>query len=401
MQAELPGHQPPFNRRRLDMADVSRRLLGRDGQGEVSHEARRLVEKRRVVITGAAGSIGSELVRQITRLGAEAYLLDHDESRLHGLHLELSGSGLLEGETIVLADIRDRPRLRRLFSDLQPDVVFHAAAHKHLQLLERAPSEAVKTNVYGTQNVVDAALDAGAERFVLISTDKAAEPTSVLGASKLLSEYVVQSTAHHGMHVASVRFGNVLGSRGSLLDTLRWQLANGLPVTITHPDVTRFFMSIPEAVSLVLEAALMADAGETYVLDMGEPIRIVDIVERFSELSGWPVQSYTFSGLRPGEKLHEVLAATHEQQRATAHPRISVIPSGLVGSRIDVLFDLLPHLYRAAVRDRDHSVREMLFRGAVDLQAPLRSAAGTSTTSDHDTNDDTGDGVGGEVLLHV
>jgi FlaA1/EpsC-like NDP-sugar epimerase len=397
MQAEPLGQQPPLNRRRLDMADVSRRLLGRDGQGEVSNEARRLVEGRRVVITGAAGSIGSELVRQITRLGAHAYLLDHDESRLHGLHLELSGSGLLEADTIVLADVRDRRRLRRVFDALAPDVVFHAAAHKHLQLLERAPAEAVKTNVYGTQNVVDAALDAGAERFVLISTDKAAEPSSVLGASKLLSEYVVQGTAHHGMQVASVRFGNVLGSRGSLLDTLRWQLANGLPVTITHPEVTRFFMSIPEAVSLVLEAGLMADVGETYVLDMGEPIRIVDIVERFSEMMGWPIASYVFSGLRPGEKLHEVLAAANETQVTTAHPRITVIPPGLVGPRIDVLFDLLPVLYRAAVHDRDDEVRELLFGGTRDLRATI----GARTPSDHDTSDDTGDGVGGEVLMHV
>jgi FlaA1/EpsC-like NDP-sugar epimerase len=372
MQADTPGQQPSPNRRRLDMADVSSRLLGREGTSEIGADARRLVDGRRILVTGAAGSIGSELVRQMTHLGGQVFLLDHDESRLHALHLELSGSGLLEAETIVLADVRDRPRLHRVFERVAPDVVFHAAAHKHLQLLERAPAEAAKTNVYGTQNVVDAALAAGAERFVLISTDKAAEPSSVLGASKLLSEYVVQGTAHHGMHVASVRFGNVLGSRGSLLDTLRWQLANHLPITITHPDVTRFFMSIPEAVGLVLEAGLMARHGETYVLDMGEPIRIVDIVERFSELTGWPVEGYSFSGLRPGEKLHEVLAAAHEAQLRTTHGRISVIPSQLTGRRIDVLFDLLPELYRSAIRDEDEVVRRLMFDGAAALRAPLR-----------------------------
>jgi FlaA1/EpsC-like NDP-sugar epimerase len=354
-------HDPDVARNTsLDMAEMSRRLLGRPGVGAFSDAARGLVAGQRVVVTGAAGSIGSEIARQLTKLGAHVFLLDLDESRLHGLKLELSGSGLLDDDEVVLADIRDRRRLERLIRELHPDLVFHAAAHKHLQLLEKFPSEGVKTNVYGTQNVVDAAVAAGVERFVLISTDKAADPTSVLGATKLLAEHVVQSAAYHGTKMASVRFGNVLGSRGSLLDTLRWQLANGLPVTITDADVTRFFMSIPEAVSLVLEAAVMADAGETYVLDMGEPIRIVDVVERFSELTGWPVAEYRFSGLRPGEKLHEVLAADTELQRPTAHSRISVIPPDHSDATLAALVGLLPRLYRAAMDDRDDDVRDLL-----------------------------------------
>lgn len=339
------------------MAAISAALLDRDPSFSISDVAATMVGGRRVVVTGAAGSIGTELVRQLSRLGADVVMLDIDESRLHALQLELSGSGLLDNDAVLLADIRDGRRLRRLFDDLGPEIVFHAAAHKHLPLLERYSSEAVKTNVVGTRNVVEAAVASGAERFVLISTDKAAEPTSVLGASKLLAERLAQSHAGRGMSVASVRFGNVLGSRGSLLDTLTWQLANGLPVTVTDPDVTRFFMSIPEAVSLVLDATSMAADGETYVLDMGLPIRIVDIVVRYAALLGEQLAGLQFCGLRPGEKLHEVLSAGDERQLQTAHPRISMIAARELSIDLARSVQMLEH---AATEDDDELVRELL-----------------------------------------
>lgn len=364
-----------------DMARISCELLARDTSFEIGDEAHRMLRGRRVVVTGAAGSIGSEIVRQLTHLDATVFLLDVDESRLHGLKLELSGSGLLDDDSVVLADIRDGRRLQRLFRDLRPELVFHAAAHKHLQLLEKYPAESVKTNVVGTKNVVDAALAAGAERFVLISTDKAADPSSVLGASKLFAERIVQSAAGRGMRVASVRFGNVLGSRGSLLDTLRWQLTNGLPITVTDPDVSRFFMSIPEAVSLVLDASAMACDGETYVLDMGEAIRIVDIVARFAELTGHSVSGMSFSGLRRGEKLHEVLAADDEQQLSTAHPRISVIPAVQTEIEAAALTGMLMQLDEAARDDRDDVVRELLSCSAEAMtETASEATAGTVET---------------------
>jgi FlaA1/EpsC-like NDP-sugar epimerase len=199
--------------------------------------------------------------------------------------------------------------------------VFHAAAHKHLPLLERHPCEAVKSNVAGTENVLWAALKHGAERFILISTDKAADPSSVLGATKRLAELLVQGAESGQTKVASVRFGNVLGSRGSLLSVLTEQMNRGLPMTVTHPEMTRFFMTIEEAAGLVVEAARLADRGETFVLDMGEPVRIVDVVQSFARLMNREVQ-IRFTGMREGEKLNETLFSEHEIPTLTEHPRI-------------------------------------------------------------------------------
>ncbi|MGY1703604.1 polysaccharide biosynthesis protein [Geodermatophilus sp. SYSU D00697] len=347
-------------------------LLGRDPEPVLGDGARRLVHGRRILVTGAGGSIGSELVRQAAKLGPAAiYLLDHDESSMHALQLELRGHGLLDDDRVVLADVRDRLRLTRLMATLRPHVVLHAAAHKHLPLLERYPAEGVKTNVLGTANVVSAAVAAGVECFVNVSTDKAARPTSVLGATKRVAESVVAAHAGRGTRLASVRFGNVLGSRGSFLPSLAFQVRAGHSVTVTDPEVTRFFMTIPEAASLVLEAAAMADRGETYVLDMGEPVRIVDLVQRYLHAVGAEDTPIVFTGLRPGEKLHEELTDDAECSRATGHPLISVMEAGEevrsdLLARADAMFELCGSGDDRALR---HALRDLLPADAVPAPA--------------------------------
>jgi FlaA1/EpsC-like NDP-sugar epimerase len=302
------------------------RLLGREEVQVVRRGSRATVAGRRVLVTGAGGSIGSELCRQIAAFDPEAlYLLDHDESNLHRLQLHLQGEALLDSDELLIADIRDRGRIDQIFRDLRPQVVFHAAAHKHLPLLERHPCEGVKSNVLGTLNLVRAAVAHDAERFILISTDKAADPTSVLGVTKRVAEMIVQ--AHQGRgstRMAAVRFGNVLGSRGSLLSVLSEQIESGAEVTVTHPDVTRFFMTVEEAVGLVVEAAGMARAGEVFVLEMGEPVRIVDLVHNYAaQIHVDPGDlSIRYTGLRPGEKLNETLFGEGEQRVATGHPKV-------------------------------------------------------------------------------
>lgn len=300
-----------------------RRLIGRDERHVVSADVAKVVQGKRVLVTGAGGSIGSELCRQLHGFDPEAlFMLDHDESNLHRLQLELHGEVPMDDEDVIVADIRDRARIDQLFQQLRPDVVFHAAAHKHLPLLERHPCEGVKSNVRGTEIVLDAAVRHGAERFILISTDKAADPSSVLGATKRLAEMLVQHAAGGSTIVAAVRFGNVLGSRGSLLTVLSEQMRNRRPVTVTHSEATRFFMTIEEAVGLVLEAARMAQGGEIFVLDMGNPVRIVDVVQSYADHMHVRDFEIRFTGLRAGEKLNESLFSEHEVCVPTDHPRV-------------------------------------------------------------------------------
>ena len=282
---------------------------------------------KRILVTGAGGSIGSELCRQLHRFGpAELIMLDRDESALHAIQLTLQGQALLDSDQVVLADIRDPGRVRQIFDERRPDIVFHAAALKHLPLLERYPAEALKSNVWGTLAVLEAAAAYGVRSFVNISTDKAADPVSVLGYSKRIAERL---TAHMARDATgtylSVRFGNVLGSRGSFLTALSAQVAAGGPMTVTHPDVSRYFMTASEAVQLVLQAAVIGRDGEVLVLDMGEQVRIADIARRLAANAEQKID-IVFTGLRPGEKLTENLLGTGETGERPKHPLIRHVP---------------------------------------------------------------------------
>ena len=301
-------------------------LLGRRPiETDLSEIADRITGKV-VLVTGAGGSIGSELARQVRELDpARLVLLDRDESALHATALSLDGNGLLDSDDTVLCDIRDRDAVCAVFARLAPEVVFHAAALKHLPMLERFPDEGWKTNVIGTRNVLECAATNGVQHFVNISTDKAADATSVLGQTKRIAERLTAWYAGQtGMRYLSVRFGNVLGSRGSVLDTFRAQIDRGGPVTVTDPEVSRFFMTIPEACELVLQAAAIGRPGDVLVLDMGEPVQIVDVARRLIEESGKDIP-ITYTGLRSGEKLHEVLLSTEERGQATAHALITQV----------------------------------------------------------------------------
>jgi FlaA1/EpsC-like NDP-sugar epimerase len=286
------------------------------------------IRGKTVLVTGAGGSIGSELCRQLAQLGpAELVKLDRDESGLHGMQLSLDGTSGLSSPSLVVADIRDRERIFDVFATFKPQVVFHAAALKHVPLLELHPIEGVKTNVYGTLNVLEAALANGVESFVNISTDKAADPINVLGCTKRLAERLTATIAGSAAsgRFLSVRFGNVLGSRGSMMETFQGQVRRGGPITVTHADVTRFFMTISEAVQLTIQASVVGRNGEALILDMGSPMRILSIAEQFARQVLPPLE-IVITGLRPGEKLHEVLIGPDEVGTRPFHPLITHVP---------------------------------------------------------------------------
>lgn len=303
-------------------------LLGRRPVATDLSTISALLRGKTVLVTGAGGSIGSELCRQIAEFGpSELVMLDRDESALHALLLTMSGTADLGNDNMELADIRDPERLDAVFARHRPDVVFHTAALKHVNMLEKSPDEAFKTNVRGTHNVLEAAHRHGVQHFVNISTDKAADPHNVLGFSKRMAEGLTAHkarTADSGTWL-SVRFGNVLATRGSVLHTFIAQIERGGPVTVTDPEVTRYFMTVSEAVQLVLQAAVVGESGKALVLDMGQPVPIVDLAHQLIAASGEDVE-IVFSGLRPGEKLHEDLFSPGEDSVVTAHPLIRGVP---------------------------------------------------------------------------
>jgi FlaA1/EpsC-like NDP-sugar epimerase len=289
-----------------------------------------------VLVTGAAGSIGSELCRQIVHYGPKLLvMLDQAESPLYDIEQELKEQSTLTPRKIILADIRNRRKMKAVFRDVKPQVVFHAAAYKHVPMMENYPEESIKTNILGTKILADLSVLTNVERFVFVSTDKAVNPTNVMGATKRAAEMYVQAlnnflnTHHRKFHTKFIttRFGNVLGSNGSVIPLFKKQILKGGPITVTHPEITRYFMTIPEACQLVLEAGVMGNGGEIYVFDMGQPVKIVDLARKMIQLSGKKVDEdikIVYSGLREGEKLYEELLNDSETVKITHHPKIKI-----------------------------------------------------------------------------
>ena len=338
-----------------DLKDVEvQDLLGRD-QIEVNlSEIMGYVKDKVVMVTGGGGSIGSELCRQIAASNPKQLIIvDIYENNAYDIQLELKDKyPHLNLETLI-ASVRNTDKVNRLFEQYHPDIVYHAAAHKHVPLMEDSPCEAVKNNVFGTLNVVRAADKYGTKRFILISTDKAVNPTNVMGATKRMCEMIVQSyNKKSNTEYVAVRFGNVLGSNGSVIPLFKKQIKAGGPVTVTHPDIIRYFMTIPEAVSLVLQAGAYAKGGEIFVLDMGEPVKIDDMARNLIKLSGYEPDidiKIEYTGLRPGEKLFEELLMKEEGMQDTPNKLIHI------GKPIeldeDKFFHQLEHLKEVAYQD--------------------------------------------------
>jgi FlaA1/EpsC-like NDP-sugar epimerase len=352
-------------------------LLRREPIQTDLEQVRTLVTGETVLVTGAGGSIGSELCRQVARLEpAQVLLLGHGENSIFDVLAELNERFPNVSTVPIVADVRDRERLRHVFRDYVPYSVFHAAAHKHVPLMEGNVAEAVTNNVQGTRNVAELSAEAGIEHLVLISTDKAVRPTNIMGATKRVAELIVQDVAErHGRKFVAVRFGNVLGSRGSVVPTFLRQIRAGGPVTVTHPEMRRYFMTIPEAVQLVLQAGAIGRGGEVFVLDMGEPVRVLDLATDLIRLSGLEVGTdieIRFSGMRPGEKLYEELFFDSESAIPTDHPKVlrarnGALPLGLAGE-VEILIEAARH------GRPDDELRELLARLVPDFSVQAEAA---------------------------
>ena len=325
-------------------------LIGREKVRLDEDRISAFLQGKRILVTGAGGSIGSELVRQICRYHPESLVLvDFSEFNLYRIEMDCRRRRVKTPLEACLADIRDRDLMMRVFAVQKPNIVFHAAAYKHVPMQELHPGEAVKTNVLGTRNLVEAALQSGVAHFVFVSTDKAVRPANVMGASKRVAEMIVQGADKEGAtRFMAVRFGNVIGSSGSVIPLFQQQIAQGGPVTVTHPDITRYFMSIPEAAQLILQAGAMGEGGEIFILDMGEPVRIADMARDLIRLNGLEPDrdiALEFIGLRPGEKLYEELITVGEGIVPTGHSKVLVLRGTTVGrealnARVDSLGEI-------------------------------------------------------------
>ena len=304
-------------------------LLGRDPILLDKEDIKKQLSNKVILVTGAAGSIGSEIVRQIIPFHPQKIILvDQAESPLYDMELELYDKYKKLSYSVVIGDIKNKERMENVFQTFKPQIVFHAAAYKHVPMMENNPSESILTNVLGTKTLADLSVEYKVEKFVMVSTDKAVNPTNVMGASKRIAEIYTQSLGKISTtKFITTRFGNVLGSSGSVIPRFRHQIENGGPVTITHPDITRYFMTIPEACQLVLEAAAMGKGSEIFIFDMGQSIKIIDLAKKMIKLSGLVLDkdiSIVYTGLRPGEKLFEELLADHENTLPTHHKQIMV-----------------------------------------------------------------------------
>lgn len=331
VEAALTGTNQLKNLRSINIED----LLERDPITLDNNLIEKDIKGKTVLVTGGGGSIGSELCRQILRYSPERLIIvDIYENTTYEVENELKEAYPEQKLDVLIASIREEKRLDEIFSEYKPDIIFHAAAHKHVPLMETSPAEAIKNNVFGTYNTAKCAIKHNVKRFVMISTDKAVNPTNIMGASKRMCEMIVQTMQKQGStDFVAVRFGNVLGSHGSVVPRFTKQIEAGGPITVTHPEITRFFMTIPEAAQLVLQAAAYADGGEIFVLDMGSPVKICDLAKKMIKLSGLKPDvdiKIEFTGLRPGEKLYEELLMNEEGLTKTGHSKI------FVGQPIDI-----------------------------------------------------------------